>query len=39
MGNIRTYWHIFWTECLDVFLEAIGPLIVGTRWLLGKNRK
>lgn len=39
MGKPRTYWHIFWMECLAVFLEAIRPLVIVARWFRFKRKK
>lgn len=38
MGNLRTYWNIFWTECLELFLEFVKPLTVFIRWLRKKDK-
>jgi len=38
MTNFIAYWKIFWTECLELFLEFVKPLIVFVRWLRGKDR-
>lgn len=38
MGNFRTYWKIFWTECFELFLDLVRPLIVFIRWLCGRDR-
>jgi hypothetical protein len=38
MGNFRTYWNIFWTEWLELFLECVRPVVVFTRWLRGKDK-
>jgi hypothetical protein len=37
MGNFRTYWHVFWTECAALFLDYFRPLAAFARWLLGKK--
>ncbi|MGF7136694.1 hypothetical protein P3T40_008207 [Paraburkholderia sp. EB58] len=37
MGNFRTYWCVFWTECVALLLDYLRPLAVLARWLLGKK--
>ena len=37
MGNFRTYWRVFWTESLAMFLDYVRPLAIVARWLRGKK--
>jgi hypothetical protein len=37
MGNFRTWWYVFWTECVDLLLDYVQPLAELARWL--RSRK
>jgi hypothetical protein len=37
MGSLRTCWRVFWTECAALLLDYLRPLVVLSRWLLGKK--
>jgi hypothetical protein len=37
MRGVSKYWHVFWTECRDMFLDYVQPLIALAHWLRGKR--
>jgi hypothetical protein len=38
MTNLKTYWSVFWTECLDLLRDYVKPVIILIRRLRGRNK-
>lgn len=38
MANLKTFWSVFWTECLDLLRDYVKPVIALVRWLHGRNK-
>ncbi|MGF6724972.1 hypothetical protein P3T43_004342 [Paraburkholderia sp. GAS41] len=37
MRDVKKYWYVFWTECRDMFLDLVQPVIALARWVCGKR--